>query len=301
MTPCSLEGVGAGARIYPVILCGGLGTRLWPLSHPAMPKPFLPLLSRRSVFQETLLRQAGIPGLMPPVVVCNEAHEELANRQMRDIDCEPFMTILEPCRRNTGPAAVLAALALAEEDREAVVLILPADHRIGDHAAYRGAVAAGLPAAAAGRVVALGAPARSPDPALGYILAGQPIGDCGARQMDGFVEKPQASEAAELLATGRWRWNCGIYVATANGLAAQCARHCPDILSNCHAAMGGAGRCGRAIRPAARPFGMCRSVSFDDAVMAVTEAGAIVGVDMDWEDIGNADALARARSVAGAG
>jgi mannose-1-phosphate guanylyltransferase/mannose-6-phosphate isomerase len=204
--------------LIPVILSGGAGTRLWPLSRELYPKQFLPLTGERTMIQETALRAAGLPGVAEPIVVCNEAHRFLVAEQLRQVGVTPQAILLEPIGRNTAPAvavAAFAALAAAREGEEPLLLVLPADHVIGDLGAFRAAVETALLAGQRGRFVTFGIVPTRPETGYGYIRKGLASGP--ALEVAAFVEKPDAAKAAQFVASGDYLWNSGMFLLPARG------------------------------------------------------------------------------------
>jgi mannose-1-phosphate guanylyltransferase/mannose-6-phosphate isomerase len=280
------------AQIVPVILAGGSGTRLWPLSRPDRPKQFLPLVEDRSLFQATALRVAGRREFGPPLVICNAEHRFLAAEQLRAVDVEPRAIIVEPEGRNTAPAAALAALALAEGD-DAYMLLLPADHAIADAAAFSDAVLRGLGAARLGSLVTFGILPDRPETGYGYVRGGNELdGLAGCFAVERFVEKPDRATAKGYLADGRYYWNSGIFLAGVRAFLAELKRHRPDIAAGCAAALAHPRRDGVFVWPGAEPFRAIAGESIDYAVMEHTRRAAVVPVDMGWSDVGSWSALA---------
>ncbi|HBK56292.1 MAG TPA: mannose-1-phosphate guanylyltransferase/mannose-6-phosphate isomerase [Xanthomonadales bacterium] len=276
--------------VRPVILCGGSGSRLWPLSRDAYPKQFLPLLDRHSLLQATWLRVATLA--RPPIVVTGEAHRFMVAEQLRQVDCQPAAIVLEPTGRNTAPAIAVAALeALREAARagetDAILLVLPSDHLVGDEAGFRAAVVAAVPAAEAGRLVTFGVLPTAPETGFGYIHA---PGD-GVRPVEAFVEKPDRSVAEQYLASGRYFWNSGMFLFRASCYLAELERFRPDILAACRAAIADAQRDADFLRLAAATFAACPSESIDYAVMEQTDAAAMLPLDVGWSDVGSWSAL----------
>lgn len=282
------------AQIVPVIMAGGSGTRLWPLSRPDRPKQFLPLLDERSLFQNTALRLAGRPQFTPPLVVCNAEHRFIAAEQLRAVGIEPRGFIVEPDGRNTAPAAALAALAIAGGD-DGYMLLLPADHVIADEAAFNGAVERGLGAARLGSLVTFGIVPDRPETGYGYVRGGSELdGLSGCFAVERFVEKPDRATAKGYLADGRYYWNSGIFLAGVRPFLDELARHRPDIAEGCGIALAQARTDGQFIWPAREPFCAIASESIDYAVMERTRRAVVVPVDMGWSDVGSWSALAAA-------
>jgi mannose-1-phosphate guanylyltransferase/mannose-1-phosphate guanylyltransferase/mannose-6-phosphate isomerase len=284
--------------ILPVILSGGTGTRLWPLSREGYPKQFWPLASDRPMLVETAARAEG-PGFAPPMVVCNEAHRFLVAEQLRGRGAR---IVLEPAGRNSGPAIAAAALLAEEEGPGTVLWILAADHAIGDLPGLHAALGRAAEAARSGRIVTFGMTPTSADTGYGYIEAGADLpGIAGVRAVARFVEKPDAARAAEFLAGGRHLWNSGMFVATASTLLAELERHEPAMLAAVRRAVEGAKRDMDFVRLDAPAFAAAPSVSIDHAVMERTANAAVVPAAIGWSDIGSWAALweISARDAAG--
>lgn len=277
-------------KINPVILSGGVGSRLWPLSRALYPKQLLPLATERTMLQETALRVAEAARFAAPLVVANEEHRFMIAEQLRVVGIDPSAIILEPEGRNTAPAVALAALRLAADDPDALMLVMPSDHVIGDVAAFHGAIEAGARAAAADRLVTFGITPERPETGYGYIEAGDTLTD-GVRAVRRFVEKPDAATAAEYLASGRFYWNAGIFLFRAGHYLDELERQAPDILAACRAAMEKAASDLCFIRPDAAAFRASPSNSIDYAVMEKTASAAVVPVSMGWSDVGSWTAL----------
>lgn len=277
-------------KINPVILSGGVGSRLWPLSRALYPKQLLPLATERTMLQETALRVAEAARFAAPLVVANEEHRFMIAEQLRVVGIDPSAIILEPEGRNTAPAVALAALRLAADAPDALMLVMPSDHVIGDVAAFHGAVEAGARAAAADRLVTFGITPERPETGYGYIEAGDALTD-GVRAVRRFVEKPDAATAAEYLASGRFYWNAGIFLFRAGHYLDELERQAPDILAACRAAMEKAASDLCFIRPDAAAFRASPSNSIDYAVMEKTASAAVVPVSMGWSDVGSWTAL----------
>lgn len=274
--------------ILPVILSGGTGTRLWPLSREGYPKQFWPLASDRPMLAETAARAEG-PGYLPPMVVCNEAHRFLVAEQLRGRDAR---IVLEPAGRNSAPAIAAAALLAEESNPGTVMWIMAADSAITDLPALHAALAQAATAARAGRIVTFGMRPTSPETGYGYIEAGDDLpGLPGVRAIARFVEKPDAARAAEFVTGGRHLWNSGMFVATASTLLAELERHEPALLTAVRAAVEGASRDLDFVRLAPEAFTSAPSISIDYAVMERTQHAAVVPASIGWSDIGSWAAL----------
>ncbi len=279
--------------IIPVILSGGIGSRLWPASRTAHPKQLHALVSERTMLQETLVRtrealaKSG-EAAAEPIIVCNARHAAEIERQMEAVDAIQHRAITEPVGRNTAPAAALAALLATEQDPEAVLIILPADHHITDSEAYRRAVDRAVALAKDGRVVTYGIVPHAPETGYGYIRRGDALGGHDDSYVVAeFVEKPSREVAETYLATGNYFWNGGIFTVRCDTLLAEMGEHCGDILDCCREAMDKATRTNRLVAPDADIFAGCRSDSIDYAVMEHTEKAAVVSADMGWNDVGS--------------
>jgi mannose-1-phosphate guanylyltransferase/mannose-6-phosphate isomerase len=275
--------------LVPVILSGGAGTRLWPLSRELYPKQLLPLVGEHTMLQDTVLRLAGLEAA-PAVVVCNESHRFLVAEQLRVINAPPQAIVLEPVGRNTAPAIALAAhAALAAAGPEALLLVLPADHVIRDAAAFRKAVEVAIVAARAGNLVTFGVVPKSPETGYGYIRRGAAAGK--AWRIERFVEKPVQARAEEFLASGEYYWNSGMFVFAARRYLDELQRLAPDIAAACERAIGAAARDLDFTRVDAAAFAECRSESIDYAVMEKTSAAVVVPLDAGWSDVGSWSSL----------
>lgn len=273
--------------IYPVILCGGAGTRLWPMSRRLLPKQFLPLVSERSMLQETALRVAGMPGVAPPVVVSNEEHRFLVAEQLRELNGRPAVQILEPAGRNTAPAVAAAALHISAVDPDAVMLVLPADHLISNELAFRDAVTHAATLAAKGWLMTFGIAPASPATGYGYIEQGEVIAGTSAFKVARFVEKPDEAQARSFLAGGRHYWNSGIFAFAAGAFLDALRRHRADILEAVTASWSGRTHDMDFVRLGAEAFAACPADSIDYAVMEKTDRAGTVPVDMGWSDVGS--------------
>ena len=278
--------------IQPLILSGGSGSRLWPLSRTLYPKQLLPLLGDATLLQQTAKRLQGLPGLATPMVVCNQEHRFLVAEQLREIDIGAASIFLEPVGRNTAPAVAVAALALEMQNPEAVLLVLPADHLIKDLAAFHAAVEAAVAAANAGRLVTFGITPSAPETGYGYIRAGDGIaGQASARAVEAFVEKPNAERAAEFVAAGNYFWNSGMFAFRPGVFLEELARHRPDILAAARASLEAAQRDLDFVRLDTAAFTACPGESIDYAVMEKTDRAAVVPASIGWSDIGSWSSL----------
>ena len=275
--------------LTPVLLCGGVGSRLWPVSREAHPKQFLPLAGELSMLQETLQRTSGLEETAP-LVVCNEEHRFMVAEQLRQIDLHAGALILEPQGRNTAPAVALAALQAIASDPEALLLVLPADHLIQDVEAFVEAVGKALPLARQGRLMTFGVVPASPETGYGYIKCGAAL-DSDLYDLERFVEKPDVATAQSYLDSGGYLWNSGMFLLRAATYLEQLGEHAPEILACCEQAMTGASSDMDFVRPDAQAFDQCPSDSIDYAVMENTAAGGVVSLDCGWSDVGAWSAL----------
>lgn len=281
----------AGGRpIRPVILAGGAGTRLWPLSTIERPKHLLPLLGKRSLFEETLARFSERFGA--PIIVANRAQET----DLLQLAGDGATIVLEPCKRDSAAAIALAALVALDGDE--LLLICPSDHHIGDVAAFHAAVDLARDAAEAGSIVTFGIEPDHPSTGFGYIEAGR--GE-GVRPVARFVEKPPVARAKEMLDAGGHYWNAGIFLASAATWRQELERHAPAILAAAGEALARAERDGKVIRVEEGAFARSPSQSIDYAVMEHSDRVSVVPVSMGWSDIGNWQALVDASDKDDAG
>jgi len=276
--------------LVPVILSGGAGTRLWPLSRELMPKQLLALTGERTMLQETVARLAGFPNVCGPLVVCNEAHRFLVAEQLREMGITPTAILLEPEGRNTAPAIALAAhAALAAAGEDALLLVLPADHTLNDQKAFQAAIRLAVTAGQAGQLVAFGIVARTPETGYGYIRRGEGAG--AVRPIARFVEKPDLARAREFVASGEYFWNSGMFLFGARRFLDELAQYAPDIAEVCASASAKVVRDTDFTRVDKATFATCRSDSVDYAVMEKTRDAVMVPLDAGWNDVGSWAAL----------
>jgi len=285
--------------LIPLVLSGGSGTRLWPLSRELYPKQLLPLVGDRTMLQETVARVAGLPDLEAPVVVCNESHRFMVAEQLRELGTPAQAIILEPIGRNTAPAVAVAALVALEAagkaqgsgkgDADPVLLVLPADHVLRDVEAFKQAVSAGLKAAEAGKLVTFGVVPDRAETGYGYIR--RAAGEGPVFPVQQFVEKPDAATAEKYVASGDYYWNSGMFMFRAKVYLAELKRHAPAMLAACEAAVSGAARDLDFTRLPKEQFAACPSDSIDYAVMEKTDGAVVVPLNAGWSDVGSWAAL----------
>ncbi len=278
------------SKITPVILSGGAGTRLWPLSRELFPKQFLPLAGSHTMIQDTLLRLSGLTEVNAPVIICNEDHRFLVAEQMRQIDCKPSAIILEPVGRNTAPAVAVAAIN--QEKGDEVMLVLPADHVIKNLVAFHAAIRKGLKEAEAGRLVTFGIVPTMPETGYGYIRAGKAAKGSEALPIDAFVEKPDLATAQKYLKAGNYFWNSGMFMFKPSVLLAEIKKHSPKIAPACIKALKNGNSDTDFVRLEKEAFSSSPSISIDYAVMEKTERGSMIPLDAGWNDVGSWAALA---------
>ena len=277
----------AQPAIVPVILSGGSGTRLWPMSRPERPKQFLALTAAETMLQLTARRAAG-EGYAAPIVVANAAHADAVADQLAEVGSAPQSIILEPMGRNTAPAIALAAIAAGGGD--APLLVMPSDHVIADLDAFRAAIERALPLVGDGWLVTFGITPDAPETGYGWIKVGDPL-STGVHRVERFVEKPPLDAAQAMLASGDHVWNGGIYLFRADRFLEALGRFVPDMLTAAQESMDRADRDGVCIRPDADAFARCPSDSIDYAVMERDDRVAVAPVAMGWNDVGSWDAL----------
>jgi mannose-1-phosphate guanylyltransferase/mannose-6-phosphate isomerase len=278
--------------IHPVILSGGSGTRLWPMSRAQYPKQLLPLVSERTLLQEAALRITDKAQFAAPVIVANDEHRFIVAEQLRVAGVTPRAIVLEPVGRNTAPACCIAALLLAATEPDALFLVMPSDHAITDLAAFKAAVARAADVAAKGRLVTFGIAASRPETGYGYITRGNALpGAEGAFEVAGFVEKPDRARAEAYLKSGDYSWNSGLFLFPAALLLQEVQRLQPEMVAACMEAFTKAKRDLDFLRLDRDAFAKAQSNSIDYAVMEHTPRAAVVPVEMGWSDVGTWDAL----------
>ncbi len=281
--------------LIPVILAGGSGTRLWPLSRELYPKQLMPLIGQQTMIQDTLSRLVGLPNIHDPIVICNENHRFMVAEQLRQLGLDAASILLEPVGRNTAPAVAAAALYALKSFDDACLLVLPADHYIEDSDALSLAVNAGVLCATDGRLVTFGILPTAPETGYGYIRQGGIIRGPGTaegiRSIDAFVEKPDRATAEGYLASGDFYWNSGMFLFLAKTVLGELRRLAPEMLAVCESAVDSGRSDLDFFRLDEVAFNTCPSDSIDYAVMEKTDLGAMVPLDAGWSDLGSWEAL----------
>ena len=275
--------------VFPVILSGGAGTRLWPLSREMYPKQLLALTSQYSMLQDTALRLAGIARARPPIVVCNEAHRFTVAEQLRGLDMVPSAILLEPVGRNTAPAVALAALKALELEADAIIVVAPADHVIRDVRVFQQAAGVASDLATEGKLVTFGIVAHAPETGYGYIRRGDGPGP--AYPVAQFIEKPPMEIAEQFVASGDYFWNSGMFVFKASRYLSELAAFASDILEASTAAYRAAKVDLDFMRVDKAAFEACRGESIDYAVMEKTKEAVVLPLDAGWSDVGSWSSL----------
>jgi mannose-1-phosphate guanylyltransferase/mannose-6-phosphate isomerase len=275
--------------LIPVILSGGAGTRLWPLSREMYPKQLLALTSKLTMLQDTVTRLAGIAGAQPPIIVCNEAHRFTVAEQIRTLGMTASAILLEPVGRNTAPAVALAALKAQELDPDAIIVVAPADHVIRDPRVFQGAAETAAALAEEGKLVTFGIVAHAPETGYGYIRRSDGPGP--AYSVAQFIEKPPLDVATQFVASGDYYWNSGMFVFKAARYLAELGVCAPDILEASQAAFAAAKSDLDFSRIDKAEFEKCRSESIDYAVMEKTRDAVVLPLDAGWSDVGSWSSL----------
>lgn len=275
--------------IIPIILSGGAGTRLWPLSRELHPKQFLPLLNEDTLLQNTLKRISYLK-TSPPIIICNEQHRFMVAEQLRQIDYESTAIILEPEGRNTAPAITLAALVAQQQHPDPILLILPADHFMENPNGFLQSLLAAKLLTQQGNIVTFGIKPNKPETGYGYIKTAEKIGGCGFK-ISQFIEKPDLATATQLLESEEYYWNSGIFMFHSTVYLNEIKKHAPGIIENCEAAIKLVTKDSDFIRPSASSFNKCENISIDYALMEKTDRGALIPLETEWSDLGSWDKL----------
>jgi mannose-1-phosphate guanylyltransferase len=276
-------------QLMPVIMAGGSGTRLWPLSRELFPKQFLALAGEDSMLQATVNRLQGLQ-VTPPLVICNESHRFLVAEQLRQLGALSHNILLEPAARNTAPAVALAALHATRDGNDPLLLVLAADHLISDNTAFQTAVRSALPLAENGHLVTFGIVPTAPETGYGYIRRGSSLEGAGF-SVAAFVEKPALLVAEQYLASGEYLWNSGMFCFRASRYLEELGKYRPDILTACRAAFSEPQTDLDFLRVDAARFMTCPADSIDYAVMEQTDSAVVVPMDAGWSDVGAFAAL----------
>lgn len=277
--------------LTPVILSGGSGTRLWPLSRKQHPKQLLPLLNNTSLLQDTINRLGGLGNVAPTMIICNEDYRFMVAEQAQATNLGVGSIILEPVGRNTAPAIALAAFNATREGEDSVLLVLPADHDIQDIAAFHRALETGLQQAEAGRFVTFGIVPTAPETGYGYIKAASTVSVNEVSDIDKFVEKPDLETATHYLEEGGYYWNSGMFMFRASAYLEALQRYAPEIYQACEKAVAAERRDIDFIRIGVDEFEQCPSDSIDYAVMEKVDNAVVIPVDIGWSDVGSWSAL----------
>ena len=278
--------------ITPVILSGGAGTRLWPMSRESFPKQLLPLASEQSLLQQTAQRVSAVESFAPPMVICNAEHRFVVAEQLRALNIEPKAIVLEPVGRNTAPAAAVAALMLLADDPKALILLLPSDHVIAATDAFQKAIRVAASAATKGAMVTFGIKPERAETGYGYIHRGAPMkGHPGVYEITEFVEKPDTATATKYVAGGAHDWNSGMFLFSAAGFIKELEQLEPEIVDQCRKAIEAAATDLDFIRLDSEAFAASPSKSIDYAVMEHTRNAAVVPAEIGWNDVGSWAAL----------
>ena len=278
--------------LLPVVLAGGIGSRLWPVSRTLLPKQFINFPQYQgSLFQNTLTRLEGLPEISEPLVVCNSEHRFLVAEQVRQLGKTCNRILLEPIGRNTAPAVAIAALQAMNIDPDVSLLVLPADHLIKDKSALHEAIKKGVALARQNKLVTFGIVPSTPEKGYGYIKTGSLIKKIDAYRVADFVEKPDTATAQSYLDSGNYLWNSGMFLFRATDYLHELEKHASDIYSSCKQAFAEIERCADFDLLPEEAFARCRNESIDCAVMEVTKNAVVVPLDASWNDLGAWDAL----------
>ncbi len=277
-------------KLIPVILSGGSGTRLWPLSRACFPKQYLKLShnSKYSLLQNTILRLKGINGLQDPLIICNEEQRFIVAEQMRELDVKPQSILLEPIGRNTAPAIALGALMAMEKYQDSILLVLSADHEIKDTEIFKKAISDGVKYASLEKLVTFGIVPNSPETGYGYIEAFEELTiNKNFSEIKSFVEKPTKKVAENLIQDKRYTWNSGIFMFKASKIIKELSKYEPNIVDLCRKSLDKKTKDLNFQRINKEHFELCANISIDVAVMEKTKFGIVLSLNAGWSDIGN--------------
>ena len=274
------------STLIPVVLCGGSGTRLWPLSRDTYPKQFLQLLGKQSLLQRTVQRVSGLPQVTAPMMVTHESSRFIVAEQLREAGIRDAQILLEPMRRNTAPAMATAALCALSRHEDPLMLVLPSDHLIKDTAAFHRAIEVASKAAREGKLVTFGIKPTRAETGYGYICANQPDPD-SARPVLEFVEKPDRHTAEQYVSNGNYYWNSGMFLFRARTFIEELELHQPDVLAACRESLQGAAQDIDFVRLDEAAYAKNPDIAVDYAVMERTQNAAMVALDAEWSDIGS--------------
>ncbi|MDE1152351.1 MAG: mannose-1-phosphate guanylyltransferase/mannose-6-phosphate isomerase [Micavibrio sp.] len=288
-----------GKKITPVIMAGGAGTRLWPISRSRQPKQFLPLLGQNTMFQDTLLRFRDLNAFLSPYILTRRIYKDFVIKQCEELGVRPSMVFLEPEIRNTGIAiAIAAAYSSLDSSSNDLILVTPSDHAVSDLHAYRQAIEEGAVAAQNGNIVTFGITPTYPETGYGYIRLGSRIsGQEQSYHVEGFFEKPSFQKALNFIETGKFAWNSGMFMARADTLLKEIEDLSPEIFDAASRILEASHREGVCISPDKKVFASAPNISFDCAVMEKTRNAVVVSTDMGWSDVGSWPSLAQRRQI----
>ncbi len=282
-------------KIFPLLICGGSGTRLWPLSRSSFPKQFSKYNPKNnfSFLQDTYSRLNNIKNIQDPILICNEEHRFIAAEQMREINVEPKAIILEPCGRNTAPAVALGTIQAINFDNDSLVLVLPADHAINNTDKFNEIINKGIQYAEEGYIVSFGIPPTCPETGFGYIEAEEPLDkkDIKGIKIKKFIEKPDKKTAEKLILNEKYSWNSGIFLMRSEIAFKQFSLFVPELISQCEDCIKNSSVDLDFIRIPKDKFSACPNIPFDIAIMEKTELGVVLPLNVEWSDVGNWEAL----------
>mgnify|MGYP001328771505 CR=1 FL=1 len=282
-------------KIIPILMCGGSGSRLWPMSRKSLPKQFLKCnpSSTFSFLQDTFLRLKKIKNIEEPILICNEEHRFITAEQMREIDVKPKSIILEPYAKNTAPAIALGTIKANTFEENPIVLVLPADHSISDIDQFTKTIEKGIKYAEEGKIVTYGITPKSPETGFGYIEAELNLDyeNPNGIKINSFIEKPNKEKAEQFINSRKYLWNSGIFLMKAKTALEQFALFVPEVLSICNSCIQKSSKDLEFLRIDKNNFHNCPDVSFDIGIMEKTELGIVIPLDIEWSDVGSWDSI----------